>query len=266
MRATKEEPLVTLDFKCFKAEFNLPERNSVIFVNPVSQSEPRLREPKQVRAVKVPHTRRPGLSREKTFQLIEKLVNNSPRKCKSIEAIRNRKQLTVRLHRTLQAFNADYDDKICSLDESLISTKIFNYLKDFDIFARLLFVQISHKRATSAMEPGGTASASSSGPTAKRVKLDDEAVHAKRTHELNRKLLKAQRMYDNNRMLLQPEPLEVVRERDSLFAWNYMHKVRDTYLAEGRPEKMDEFLRILRNVKSTDSVPALYQVRITQFM
>lgn len=73
--------------------------------------------------------------------------------------------------------------------------------------------------------------------------------------------MKAKRMYENNRRLLQPEPVEVVKERDSLFAWNYAYKVRETYLAEGRPEKIDEFLRLLRNAKATDSVPVLYNVR-----
>lgn len=255
LRATEEEPLVTLDFQGYKAEYNLPK----VSVDPVVQSE----SSRKVKTAKEARdTHKPGLSREKTRQLIERLVNNRPRKCKSLEVIRKRKQVTTRLHRSLQSFHADYDDRIASLDESLISTKIFYYLKDFDIYARLLFGQV--KEATSAMEgaaTAGTSSSTSSAPTAKRARLDDEALSARRTHEMNRKLLKAQRMYDNNRMLLQPERLEVVKERDSLFAWNYMHKVRDTYLAEGRPEKVDEFLRILKNVKATDSVPVLYQVR-----
>lgn len=175
-----------------------------------------------------------------------------------MEQIRQRRQLTRKFHRLLSNFNDAHTDRNATLDESLISTKLFNYLTEFDTFARLLFLRVNEE----AMDNPTTAT----GPTAKRAKLDDDAAAqaaasaAKRALETKRKLLKAQRMYENNRLLLQPEPLEVVKERDSLFAWNFMQKVRETYLAEGRPEKVDEFLQILKNVKATDSVPLLFTV------
>lgn len=247
--ATNEEPLVTLDYKGFKAAFNLPQQTALVSSNPKTKKVKKAA--KDTRPSQ--NVRRPGLSKQKTLKLIEQLVNNSSRKSKSLEQIRKRKQLTGRFHRLVKGFIESYDERIGTLNEGLISTKIFNYLKEFDIFARLLRTE----EVIAAEMEGTTPSA------AKRLKLDGEETgqqSAKRTMELNRKLLKAQRMYDNNRLLLQPEPLEVVKERDSLFAWNYVYKVRETYLAEGRPEKMDEFLRILRNVKATDSVPVLYNV------
>lgn len=258
LRATAEKPLVTLDFKGFKAEFNLPETTATILENSQSQRHLDSLIARRLRGSGGP--RRVKWSAESTQLLIKKIVGNknSSRKCKSWEQIRRRRQLTRKFHRLLSNFNHAHTDPNATLDESLISTKLFNYLTEFDTFARLLFLRVNEE----AMDNPTTVT----GPTAKRAKLDDDAAAqaaasaAKRALETKRKLLKAQRMYENNRLLLQPEPLEVVKERDSLFAWNFMQKVRETYLAEGRPEKVDEFLQILKNVKATDSVPLLFTV------
>lgn len=250
--AKEREPLVTLDFEKFKAEFNLPQQQFLVPVIPAPKKEKGCFVARKERPRQTEDARKVCRRREITSKLIDRLVNNNLPKCKSLDRIRTQKQLTTKLHKLLREFHASYDDRIASLNKCSITTKIFHYLKEFDIFVHLLGV---NDTIAAGMD--------SEGPSAKRVKLDEDVSgpSSRRSLDLSRRLMKAKRMYENNRRLLQPEPVEVVKERDSLFAWNYAYKVRETYLAEGRPEKIDEFLRLLRNAKATDSVPVLYNVR-----
>lgn len=251
---TEKAPLVTFDYKTFKAEFNLPTEKPLLAI-----TQPPIPTDSRHKAV-----RRPSLSkRGGTFELIRRLVNNTPKRCKSLEAIRTRKRLTWKLHRTLETFQEDCNAGLRSRSQCWIATKIFDYLKEFDVFARLLDARMK-ETTTTTPTPEGLKRASDTaeevpGPSPKRVKLE-EALIAKRTLEMTRKYQKAQRIHENNRLLLQPESETAGKERDSMFSWNYFYKVQSTYLSEGRPEKIEEFVTILKNFKPKDTVPVLFNV------
>lgn len=251
LQATENTPLVTFEYSTFKAQFNLPADNQTFLTRSITQQGRSARHK--------PASRR---SRE-TFELIQRLVKNTPKRCTSLEAIRTRKRLTWKLHRTLEAFQEGCNAGLRSRSQCLIATKIFDYLKEFDIFARLL--DVGMKEATTPTPPEGLKRTGGMadevpGPTPKRVKLDEEALLAKRTLEMTKKYQKAQRVHENNRLLLQPESETVGKERDSMFSWNYFYKVQSTYLSEGRPEKIQEFVTILKNFKPKDTVPVLFNV------
>lgn len=253
LQATVEEPVVTLGFDGFKAKFNLPSDTHLFApTKGIEEENPKILANRKKKVL--------GTSRQSTILFIEKLVKGgSKRRTTTLWPTR---KYANKLNRLLRCFRQEYDKwQELLVRKSEKSTEIFNCIKEFDIFVRLLFACLKEK-----ME---TVTATGSGPTAKRAKVDDDSgdsvpviIAPKKGTELNRKFLRAQRMYDNNRLLLQPEPLSVIKERDSMFAWNYMNKVKETFLGEKKPEKLNEFLRILKNVKPTDSVPVLYQVNI----
>lgn len=259
LKATEQEPLVTLDYRNFKAEFNLPATSTSTTLA-IPHRPPKSKENRRPTPRRELSLGRRGLSLRQAQKLIEKLVNplSSRKRCISIETIRKRKRLTLRLHRALQRLDDSYG---CLRNrehrENSIPAKIFNLLKEFDIYTQLVATKM---KEVVKLNGGDEGDRLSNAPAPKRAKLDDEVVMAKRSVEMNKRHQRVQRMHENNRLLLQPESETAVRERDSMFAWNFFRQVSDTYLSEGRPEKNKEFMAILTRFKPKDGVPWLYQV------
>lgn len=69
---------------------------------------------------------------------VKKSENRSP----SLNAVREGKLLTRALHRLLSTTEKDYNARMNSLDGHSIATKIFYYIKEFDLYVRLVHAQM----------------------------------------------------------------------------------------------------------------------------
>lgn len=178
-----------------------------------------------------------------------------------------RKLLTIKLHKILLHTDQSYNQFITIDVENQIAWKIFCYIKEFDIFASLLarkMKTLSSGRKQKAIDDGDAAPENAETP-GKKQKVEEREKGAEALPSIigQKRYQKAQRLHDNNRLLIMPERGEELLERDSLFAWNFFDKVERTYMAEGNSRKIDKFLSCLTTFKpKKESVADLYYVSI----
>lgn len=69
-------------------------------------------------------------------------VRKKENRCPSLNGIRRRKMLTSKLHKLLESSDEVYDRRLSSLNGHTICSKIFNYMKEFDLFVRLFCARL----------------------------------------------------------------------------------------------------------------------------
>lgn len=164
--------------------------------------------------------------------LMKQKQSNKPKKrAAALKKIRERRRLTSKLHRLISRFDRDYDENMDTLDPNLISTKLFNYFKEVDIFIRIL-----HSRT---VRTGNV-------PTMLNniIDVDEKGVEMWRSKN------------DEHRLPTKPN-LESRLDKDHLFAWKYVKIVE----LELRDVNFPHFLTVLKGLRlKTDSVADFYLV------
>lgn len=69
-------------------------------------------------------------------------VRKKENRCPGLDKVRRRKLLTSKLHNLLQSTDGEYDGMMKELNGNSIAIKIFYYIKEFDLFVRLLFARM----------------------------------------------------------------------------------------------------------------------------
>lgn len=162
------EATVTMNFANFQAQFQLPntpvyygigedvpesedeeheisadEGVCVIEADPSNQETKRRRVRK--RSDKVRRKKWTAMAMIKKSLEMQK-SSGKKRPCKALLRIRERKQKCYQLYHMLTALDRKYDENLELLDANSIPTKLFNYLKEFDIYVQLMFARMSQKR------------------------------------------------------------------------------------------------------------------------
>lgn len=75
---------------------------------------------------------------KRLIERIRRASNKSPQ----LEKMRRRKLMTKRLYYLLKCTDAEYDDQMLVLNSNCIATKIFYYIKEFDLYLRLLWTRL----------------------------------------------------------------------------------------------------------------------------
>lgn len=148
------------------------------------------------------------------------------KKSDGLHKMRMMKKLTRRFDALLHRFNREYDENMEIMESSLISTKLFNYFKEFDTFVRLFFMRSKAGPLGATGEP----------------MLDNMEEYYIRPQD--------------DELPSAPNPADgVTKEKDRFFAWRFVYAVR-------RQLKKDDFALFLNVLKSIekDSLPELYLV------
>lgn len=249
----KEVPVtVTMNFPMFKAEIAVPNRPVYYGIGdevPESEDDPSItddegvcvedslervnEEKRKVPVKKRKHGGKPNLGGN-LVGMIKKALRKK-KKCQKgrrrigqyLTKILERKRVTKKFSTLLRDTDYKYDLNMGSLVPNLISTKIFNYLKEFDLFARVLFARSCQNRNS-------------------RLK-----------HAPLRKLDVKTEIYNPQPSLpSQPSTTEATIEKDPFFAWKYVGVVERT-VGEG----FEQFVQVLKRLKlGSSSVVDLYLV------
>lgn len=136
--------------------------------------------------------------------------------------IRMRKRLTEKLQRLLFNFERNYDKNMDTINPDLISTKLFNYFKEFDIFIRIFYLRTK------------------SGPLASTNPPREEIGGHSKLRE-----------YED----LPSKPTNTTNEKDVLFAWKFLD-------AANQEMKKDHFELLLDVLRESDRsfLPEFYLV------
>lgn len=193
--------------------------------------EPQEISPKQpkIPVVKRRKSRPPRYNRgeiEAIQRMIDR-VRKSQNRSKSLDPIRKKKRLSSKLYQMLQKTDEEYDRNIRCLNGHSISTKIFYYLKEFDLFARLLSTRIRRS-----------------------AELGDD-LHLEMGNRIGTK--------DSTELMANER--EHPRKEDSLFAWKYIAQVKLAFKLPKHRRIFKEFLKILEEVPmNSDFVAEFYAV------
>lgn len=165
-------------------------------------------------------------------RMIEK-VRRRQNRTKSLDPVRRKKRLSSKFYQMLRRTEEEYDRNIRSLNGNSISTKIFYYLKEFDLFARLLFTRIQR-----SMEQG-----------------DDLYLEM------------GNRISSKDCTELMANGRETPRTEDSHFAWKYIAQVKEVLKLPKNRKIFREFLEILEKVPmNSDFVAEFYVVSFNLFL
>lgn len=104
-----------------------------------------------------------------------------------------------------------------SLNGNLISTKIFHYFKEFDLFVRLLFAW--------TQKPNDW--------------IEDTPEMRGITNSINSK---------DHSLLLQTSAVTVVESKDQMFAWTFISQVEEKIKKRKAAKKFDEFMEIIKDL------------------
>lgn len=144
-------------------------------------------------------------------------VRKKVNKCPSLEPIRRRRLLTKKLHKLLQFIEDGYTARMeGSLNANSIATKIFHYIKEFDLFVRLLSARMKSSTSWIGEPDTNSSRGSNSGDSS---------------------------------MLLRISGVSEVEQRDSMFAWTFIDKVKKRLVKRKVPEKFGEFLMLIKGLK-----------------
>lgn len=202
--------------------------------------------PQEFRGVKHNRRRRPNPDelqkmKERGKKILEDFIRQELKARKPNPAIirlRNKKTMTAKLMQLLNRWDHEYDENLDCLEEDSESTKVFRFIKEFDIFIRL-FHGVLLKRPTREMgkvSPGGTLRPDSG------------------TKEQLQGYFKSIRRNDEER---ESVPLGASRKypKDALFSFKFLKDVDLTSLSV-----YQRLLEDLKNFPWKGSLPDFYQV------
>lgn len=116
-------------------------------------------------------------------------VRKKENRCPGLDKVRRRKLLTSKLHNLLQSTDGEYDRMIKELNGNSIAIKIFYYIKEFDLFVRLLFARMQRNWS------------SESQPLSSQSNAKDQSI-------------------------LCNSGISEKKEKDSMFAWRFVSQVQ----------------------------------------
>lgn len=125
--------------------------------------------------------------------------------------------MTKKLHKLLQFIEDDYTGRMeGALNANSIATKIFHYIKEFDLFVRLLSARMKSSTSWIGEPDTNSSRGSNSGDSS---------------------------------MLLRISGVSEVEQRDSMFAWTFIDKVKRRLVKKKVPEQFGEFLMLIKGLK-----------------
>ncbi|XP_055704869.1 uncharacterized protein LOC129802795 isoform X2 [Phlebotomus papatasi] len=152
--------------------------------------------------------------------------------------------LKRKLERILREYSQDLEEKLQIFKAHTILSKIYTFIREFDIFVRILGEKM---QADKRIRESGEIQ-----EDPKKLKLiDEKPMPEQKRHK--------HRLHDSNRLLLLPERNDDQMQRDSVYSWNFFERVECTFKSAKQFDKFERFLTILNTFKpGKDEVADLY--------